>query len=181
MESGQSFDHGIQKSLAAYFPADSQLPPSLDRSFSDADINAVSTLLMHIAESWSKIPRTYIVLRSIGHVNLMDDFINAGFTDHWFPVTTNSLPAKLSPTVRSAFEQAQVAVLTKSIDLEKGQDGKHQHFARGETIPFEPKDILGTGGFSQVDKVISTISGRAYARKRIRRLAYFEVGNTKEQ
>jgi serine/threonine protein kinase len=181
MNSERSFDHGIQKSLAAYFPSDCQLLPSPDRSFSDADINAVSTLLLHIAEPWSKVPRTYIVLRTIGRVDLMNDLIDAGFTDHWFPVTTNSLPSKLSPTVRTAFEQAQVAVLTKSIDLEKGQNGKHQHFARGESVPFQPKEILGRGGFSEVDKVISTISGREYARKRVRRRVFFEHSNTKEQ
>ncbi|PMD20157.1 kinase-like protein, partial [Hyaloscypha hepaticicola] len=79
----------------------------------------------------------------------MNDLIDAGFTDHWFPVTTNSLPANLSPTVRTAFEQAQVAVLTKSIDLEKGQNGRHQHFARGESVPFQSKEILGRGGFSE--------------------------------
>jgi serine/threonine protein kinase len=181
MDSENPSNHGIEQSLAAYFSADGQLASSPNRSFSDADINAISTLLYHVAKSWSKIPRTYIVLRTIGHLDRMDEFVEAGFTDHWFPVTTQYLPAKLDPTIKNAFEKAQVTVLTKSIDLEKGRNGKHQHFARGESIPFEPKAILGATRYTQVDKVISTISGRAYARKRIQRGAYFDANKSKER
>lgn len=99
--------------------------------------------------------------------------IDLGFSDFWFPVTERSLPRCLSPSVRAAFVNAQQLVLTKSMDLEKGGNGKHCHFKKGEPLPFEPKEILGNGGFGQVDKVLSTISLKEYARKRVSRSEAF--------
>lgn len=64
---------------------------------------------------------------------------------------------------------AQNLVLTKSINLEKGEDGQHCHFKQGESPPFESKGILGNGGFGEVDKVLSQISFKEYARKRVLR------------
>ncbi|KAL8634716.1 MAG: hypothetical protein Q9228_007706, partial [Teloschistes exilis] len=64
-------------------------------------------------------------------------------------------------------------VVTKSIDLEKGEEGQHCFFRRDEPPPFEEKAILGSGGFGQVDKVLSLISFKEYARKRVLRNKVF--------
>jgi serine/threonine protein kinase len=60
-------------------------------------------------------------------------------------------------------------IFTKSIDLEKGENGRHRHFKRGDVLPFQDGDILGTGTYGRVDKVLSLISYKHYARKRVYR------------
>ncbi|KAI9862448.1 MAG: hypothetical protein M1813_004298 [Trichoglossum hirsutum] len=162
--------------LAAFFPA------GIRPSYTDSEILDIASLLKLSDNAWSKVPRTYIVLRSIGRLDLLGEFIGLGFSDHWFPVTPKCLPQSISPTVRSDFVKAQDLVLTKSIDLEKGHGGRHQHFGPDEHIPFEIKGVLGAGGFGQVDRVLSKISYKEYARKRMRRKAVFgnvAVGETK--
>ncbi|KAJ9655425.1 hypothetical protein H2201_008810 [Coniosporium apollinis] len=148
-------------------------------SYSDAQIQEISSLLVNLEDSWSRVPRLYIVLHRVGQLSRLNELIDIGFTDHWFPVTTRSLPSSLSPTVRADIVDAQSLILTKSIDLEKGENGRHRHYGKGETLPFESKEVLGSGGFSQVDRVLSLISYKEYARKRIRRRAIF-ANDTKE-
>ncbi|KAF2467139.1 kinase-like protein, partial [Lindgomyces ingoldianus] len=142
-------------------------------SYTDSKINEISSLLKHSNLQWSKVPRTYVVLRTIDHLNLLNDLIDAGFSDYWFPVTERNLPECLSPSIRAKFFVAQRLVLTNSMSLEKGEMGQHCHFKQGESPPFEPKEVLGNGGFSQVDKVLSLISFKEYARKRVLRSAAF--------
>jgi tetratricopeptide (TPR) repeat protein len=151
--------------LREYFPKgkESRAP------YSDSEIYEISSLLKHSNPRWSKVPRTYIILRTIGHLDLLDEIVDLGFSDYWFPVTERKLPNSLSPSVRSAFASAQNLVLTKSMDLEKGERGQHCYFKRDEPLPFEAQGVLGTGGFGQVDKVVSMISFREYARKRVLR------------
>ena len=151
--------------LREYFPKgkESRAP------YSDSEIYDISSLLKHSNPRWSKVPRTYIILRTIGRLDLLDVFVDLGFSDYWFPVTERRLPDSLSPSVRSAFASAQNLVLTKSMDLEKGERGQHCYFKRDEPLPFEAQGVLGTGGFGQVDKVVSMISFREYARKRVLR------------
>lgn len=149
--------------------------------YTDSDIHEMSSLLGHTNPKWSKSPRTYIVLRTIGRLDLLQEIIEAGFSDFWFPVTEQCLPGCLNPTVvRSAFFAAQSLILTKSMDLEKGENGHHCHFKEGENLPLEPKRVLGTGGQGQVDVVLSTISYKEYARKRVYRSEVFR-GPKKER
>jgi tetratricopeptide (TPR) repeat protein len=164
-----TFTNDIRKTLTTrlreYFPKgkESRAP------YSDSEIYEISSLLKHSNPRWGKVPRTYIILRTIGHLDLLDVFVDLGFSDYWFPVTERRLPDSLSPSVRSAFASAQNLVLTKSMDLEKGERGQHCYFKRDEPLPFEVQGVLGTGGFGQVDKVVSMISFREYARKRVLR------------
>ena len=152
---------------------DSQAP------YTDSEINEISTLLKHSNQTWSKVPRTYVVLRTIGHVNLLDELLDAGFSDYWFPVTERNLPGCLLPAVKASFVRIQGLVLTKSMDLEKGKAGQHWHYKQGESPPFETKGVLGRGGFGQVDKVLSLISFKEYAKKQVPRALAFR-GQRKE-
>jgi serine/threonine protein kinase len=102
-------------------------------------------------------------------LHLLGTLIDLGFSDNWFPFTKDSVPDCLSPKMRARFLDAQRLVLTKSIDLEKSEGGQHRHFKGDEPLPFESKGTLGAGGFGQVDKVLSLISFREYARKRVPR------------
>jgi hypothetical protein len=147
--------------------------------YTDSEIKQITFLLNQFNPQWSNVPRTYIVLRIIGCLDLFGAFIDLGFSDHWFPVTERSLPHCLHPNKRSQFTAAQTLVITKSMDLEKGDEGQHCYFRQNEPLPFEVKGILGTGGFGQVDRVLSLISFREYARKRVSRSAIFS-GRRKE-
>jgi hypothetical protein len=141
--------------------------------YADSEIYQISLLLKQSNPKWSKVPRTYIILRNIGCLSLLDTFIDLDFSDYWLPVTERSLPHCLRPSHRSEFVAAQNLVVTKSMDLEKGEAGRHCYFRRNEPLPFEEKGILGSGGFGQVDKVLSLISFREYARKRVIRNMVF--------
>ncbi|CAG5138812.1 uncharacterized protein ALTATR162_LOCUS444 [Alternaria atra] len=92
-------------------------------AYTDSGIQQVSLLLGQVNLQWSKVPVTYIVLRAIGCLDLLNTFIDLGFSDHWFPVTERSLPPCLRPSRRSQFVAAQDLVMTKSVDLEKGEKG----------------------------------------------------------
>ena len=160
--------------LSNFFPAGSHSRGP----YSDSDIFRISSLLKHLNPRWAKVPRIYIVLRTIDCLNHLDDFINVGFSDHWFPVAERSLPHSLRPSLRTAFVNTQDLVLTESMDLERGEGGQHCSFQRNDPLPFETKGILGSGGFGQVDKVLSLISFREYARKRVPRNSVFGAQET---
>jgi nucleoside phosphorylase len=51
-------------------------------AYTDLEILQVSLLLGQVNLQWSKVPRTYIVLRTIGCLDLLDTFIDLGFSDH---------------------------------------------------------------------------------------------------
>ncbi|KAH0541626.1 hypothetical protein FGG08_003916 [Glutinoglossum americanum] len=142
--------------------------------YTDLDVERVSELLRWMDhETWSHVPRLYIVLHRIGYLNLLNDFIALRITDFWFPFTQLTLPSLLGPSDQIAFLQQQQCVLTKATHLERDDSGEHRHFSDREHIPFQSKAILGTGGFSQVEKVVSLISFREYARKLIYRKKAF--------
>jgi tetratricopeptide (TPR) repeat protein len=142
-------------------------------AYTDSEIRQVSLLLSQVNLQWSKVPRTYMILRTIGCLDLLDTFIDLGFSDHWFPVTERSLPSCLRPSRRSQFVAVQDLVMTKSMDLEKGEKGQHCFFREQDPLPFEMKGILGSGGSGQVDRVLSLVSFREYALKRVSRSTAF--------
>tara|TARA_R110002003_G_scaffold40_5_gene2642 strand:+ start:20808 stop:22802 length:1995 start_codon:yes stop_codon:yes gene_type:complete len=168
-------EHAVEKRLASFF-SDGQ---GRHTAYTDSEINQISSLLEHYNPRWSKVPRTYIVLRTIGYLHLLNDLIDAEFSDYWFPVTARTLPGYLLPSVKTSFVQTQHMVLTKSMDLEKGDDGQHLYYGLEEFIPFETKGVLGRGGYGQVDRVLSLISFKEYARKKVLRGVAFR-GRQKE-
>jgi hypothetical protein len=72
----------MQQSLAirlnAYFPEGE------DRkgAYTDADIYEIAMLLKYSNPRWSKVPRTYVVLRTIGSLDSLDHCIDVGFSDY---------------------------------------------------------------------------------------------------
>jgi serine/threonine protein kinase len=162
------------RSLAAYFPAQDEAATHEDQShYSDSDVMEISNLLKQTRGTWSRVPRLYIVLRIIGQLHRLDDFIDLGFTDYWFPLKSKSLPDFLGPTDKANFVHAQSLVLTQASDLENGEIGRHRNFDSKESIPFESRGDLGHGAFGGVDKVVSLVSRKIYARKLIYRRALF--------
>jgi len=66
------------------------------------------------------------------------------------------------------------------MDLEKGDKGHHCHFRHNEPLPFKEKGIIGIGGFGQVDRVLSLLSFKEYARKRVPRSTLFSGRRTED-
>jgi len=58
--------------------------------YTDSEICQISLSLSQSNPQWSKVPRTYIILRTIGCLSVRDTLIDFGFSDHWFPVTEES-------------------------------------------------------------------------------------------
>lgn len=128
-----------------------------------------------------KVSRTYIVLRTIGHLNLVNKLIDAGFSDYWFPVTDRSLPGCLRPTLRASFGKTQSLVLTQSIDLEKREKWQHCYCKQAESPPFKTEGVFGKGALGQIDRVFSLISltsFKEYARKPVPRILAFQGRRT---
>jgi heat shock 70kDa protein 1/2/6/8 len=139
-------------------------------AYTDAEFIQISTYLRNTGRpSWSNVPRLYTVLRLIGQLPMLDAMVDQGITDIWFPFTPTSLPDDFSPSARAGFLKSQSAVLSKALRFEGGSDRKHTHFAQGEPLPFEVIGRLGFGAHGYVDKVVSTVSHREYARKLFRR------------
>ncbi|CAI6342501.1 unnamed protein product [Periconia digitata] len=141
--------------------------------FQEAEIMEVTTLLKQLAPTQSHMPRTYIVLRSLGQLNLFDDLVSSGFSDYSFPVNEKDVPKCVPQDSRKSFLDAQKLVLTKALDLEKGERGSHCYFVDEDPIPLTSKGILGQGAFGQVDKVVSLVTFKTYARKRILRRSLY--------
>jgi hypothetical protein len=159
----------VSSRLGTFFTDGSQR----QTAYTDSDIQRLSLLLSQVNLQWSKVPRTFMILRVIDCLDLLDTSIDMGVSYHWFPFTERSLPSCVRPGKRSQFVGAQNLVMTKSMDLEKGKSGQHCCFREDEPLPLEMKGILGSGGFGQVNRALSTINFREYALKRVNRSAVF--------
>ncbi|KAJ5025737.1 kinase-like protein [Bipolaris maydis] len=124
-------------------------------AYEGSEIQQVLLLLSQVvaAEPWRKVPRIYIVLRTINCLDFLD-------------------------IKRSQFVATQDLVMTKSMDLEKGEEGQHCFFREHKSLPLEMKGVLGSGGFGRVDRVLSLISFQEYALKRVPRSAAFSGRKT---
>ncbi|KAI9778151.1 MAG: hypothetical protein M1839_008360 [Geoglossum umbratile] len=151
----------LEERIAGFFPPiDVELSGIAPSRYTEADIQQISKLLHELDRfEWSRVPRIY----------------TQGITDICFPFSVATLPQSLESSSRAAFIRTQSVVLTKTMDLEKGELGEHRSFADDECLPFETKAILGWGANGQVDKVLSLLSFNEYARKRIRRRVSPEV------
>jgi hypothetical protein len=137
--------------------------------FTDLQCGEIARLLVQSGNpSWSTAPRIYIILRLIGQLQRFDAFLDHGINDLWLPFSKASLPTSLDLVYHEEFLKQQTLVLTKAINLENGSKG-HAHFTRNDPFPFEVRETLGEGGFGYVDKIVSPLSGRVFARKRFRR------------
>jgi hypothetical protein len=137
--------------------------------FTDLQCGEIARLLVQSGNpSWSTAPRIYIILRLIGQLQRFDAFLDHGINDLWLPFSKASLPSSLDLVYHEEFLKQQTVVLTKAINLENGSKG-HAHFTRNDPFPFEVRETLGEGGFGYVDKIVSPLSGRVFARKRFRR------------
>jgi hypothetical protein len=104
------------------------------KPFSDDFVVRIAELLAAVGKQrWSERPRTYLVLRLIDEVKVMDDLILNGFKDIDFPYTELTIPECIKENgVQRNFLQKQRYVLSeRSADLVRG--GRHRHL--GKHVP----------------------------------------------
>ncbi|OCK90737.1 kinase-like protein [Cenococcum geophilum 1.58] len=162
--------------MFAWFPGNGSNPTqrSLSEQLSETHLRGISDVLrFNGREQWSRIPRIYSILRLIDQLPTIDIFLAQGITDYWFPFEHKTLPSSLSPSAMDLFLRTQHLVLTKSLDLER-ETGQHKHFSHSDDVPFIKVAELGQGGYGYVDKVVSTVSYKEYARKLIPRTRTFK-------
>jgi hypothetical protein len=141
------------------------------QTYTDAEFNQISTYLKNTGQpDWSQVPRLYTVLRLIDGLDVLEIFIEQGITDLWFPFGDTTLPRVLSPSIKANFLKRQNVVLSKSLLFEKNSERRHTGFLKDEPLPYEVVGKLGAGAHGQVDKVISTVSHRVFARKLFQRV-----------
>ncbi|KAJ9662256.1 hypothetical protein H2201_006187 [Coniosporium apollinis] len=167
----ETLNGAVDNALLTWFPHLGSTPVNLKERvpFKESDLRGISDVLRRTGrDAWSRIPRIYAVLRIINQLQAIEVFLSLGVSDVWFPFSPNTLPDALRSAEKSDFLNAQRLVLTKALSLEQ-EDGKHRHFSDPTELPFTKIAELGRGGFGFVDHVVSTISSREYARKRILR------------
>jgi serine/threonine protein kinase len=159
-------------------------PYSKERSepttFPEKDIRDISAILGRAGKlEWSRIPRLYIVLRLIDKLDTLEAFVQQGISDTWFPFDQRSLPECLHGLQnRAEFLEAQRLVCnTRALNLERADAG-HGHFPDPSDIPLKKVGDLGKGASGFVERVVSTISHRESALKRIRRGTTFRKDKT---
>jgi serine/threonine protein kinase len=139
----------------------------------DNDFTLVSELLEKFGKTeWSLRPRTFCILRMIGCVEAISDFVTEKRTDNFIPYNHATLPNVIKgQDLRSKFFKVQSLVLSPrhlaSLELEK-KGSLHQHFSHSADEFFRHMKPLGLGKFAEVDHVLSQ-GLHQYARKRIRR------------
>jgi hypothetical protein len=125
--SAQDFEDQLSVLLAS--AASEQMGTS--KPFSDDLISQVANKLDAVGKkTWSERPRTYLVLRLVDHVRVMETFIFEGFKDIDFPYTEATLPNCVNAAgARHEFLHQQRHVLSpKSADLVRG-GGRHRHLS----------------------------------------------------
>ncbi|KAI4638942.1 hypothetical protein J4E93_009692 [Alternaria ventricosa] len=160
----QGFEEDL---LRRWFPhnAEETLTP-----FTENDIREIADVLTRCArERWSRVPRLYSILRKIGQLDTIDAFVDSDITDVYFPFTKSTLPEALRDhSARLRFLELQHLVYNQEA-LKLERHAPHGHFSDSTEVPFKKIGELGKGGFGYVDRVVSTISHKEYARKLILR------------
>ncbi|KAF2812117.1 uncharacterized protein BDZ99DRAFT_460899 [Mytilinidion resinicola] len=164
-EISNSTTGGPEKELERVFhPNGSSIFNPLKR-LTHADIQHIAGLLQAVSPVWAQCPRLYIVVRVIDHLEIFEDFVAPGVNDLWFPSSRSSLPTNIDAAVRQSILQIQWIVMTKSLELERGESGYHQYFDQDEVYPSRKRScsvLAPTDRFkkSGVRKDIVTTRGR---------------------
>lgn len=119
--------------------------------------------------TWSKTPRTLVILLIIGCPDAIEAFANEGLSDLFLPYSEENLPRVIKGSKRADFIAHQHKVLsTQAISLEN-PTRPHCNIDGDADVHFHLYRELGSGGFGTVDHVFSRLSLKPFARKRIPR------------
>lgn len=135
----------------------------------ERDVQKIADELRKLCPAWARVPRTFIVLKTVGRVDLLDGLIIRGFTDYCLPVSSRQAREYLDARTAALFLRTQRAVMTDAVDVQGGGGYRHMHFEEESSWLYETVAILGSGRFGQVHQVTSKLNDKEYARKRISR------------
>ena len=123
-----------EERFKAWFPA-SQIQEK-HSPYSEQDICEISALLQVINEVWSRIPRTYVLLRLLDQLDAITGFIANDITDISFPFMQSGLLDSLKDhKARSEFIECQHLVYNNTaLNLER-DDTPHGHCRDASQIP----------------------------------------------
>lgn len=110
----------------------------------------------------------------INAIDLRNDFVKSNCLDIALPSKRENLPQSLSTEQRDHFLQEQSSVLTKAAKLEGGSTSRHANFASNADSHLKSLKRLSEGGSGTVDLVMSKLSRKKYARKRLDRKKTFD-------
>jgi Protein kinase domain len=146
---------------------DQQVPKRLR----DAEFDLVARwCAMYGKEQWSLRPRTFIVLHMIGCREVVEEFVQQGYSDLALPYTAANLPeAVKGEKARRQFLDLQYYVLTPHAQNLEKEGEPHQNIEGSADDYFLTIKELGHGSFGQVDHVVGRLSLEHFARKRIPR------------
>jgi hypothetical protein len=143
------YDEGF---LGAWFPP---IWPS-ESTYTEYDIQGIARDLRHAEEPlWSQVPRLCTVLRLIDRVRIIEQLIETGVTNLWFPFSEHCLPEVLkSQYLAVDFFKQQARVMTGAMNLEIGR-GRHMHLASSADVNslFVVTGDLGKGGTGFVQRI----------------------------
>lgn len=141
------------------------------RKLRDAEYVTLTDFCKH-NDKWKeygKRPRTLALLRWVGCPEAIDGFVQDNLSDYALPYTERNLPRSVKgQQLRAKFLELQQYVLATNqiADLER-EGGQHLNIRDQQY--FDTIKRLGRGGFGVVDHVVSRLSLRQYALKRIPR------------
>jgi serine/threonine protein kinase len=171
------WEHNSQ--LSKLFPTTLSGQNARETPFSDAEFEHMSQILDYNGQTrWSKVPRTYAILRLVESRQYLDRFIDMGITDISIPYTRGNLPSILPPFVSNQILEVQQLVYTNILNLERGVLGKHITFESRANLRFQILGQLGKGGCGRVEKVFSNVGQKTYAMKLISRSKVFKRDKT---
>jgi hypothetical protein len=155
-------------------PASPQEPPYTEEEI----LRLAESLLNEGKRALSEAPRLYIILRDIGqidhHHQLLDDLIEKGVNDLWLPITSDFILSQILPEhLRVHFLRAQTRVCVLPTNFRLGLGSPHGHFLTTAASPFQRLQSIGRGSMGHVEKVLSLVDGRVYARKSIPKLSNY--------
>jgi hypothetical protein len=112
-------DEEITLALKRILPSGSKVGQAPD--LSDTSFDEIANLLRQAGrKGCSQRPRMYAVLKVADLVELVDDFVQAGFWDIALPSAYNTLPKCLLPSQSHQILAKQDIVLTKATRIEGG-------------------------------------------------------------
>jgi hypothetical protein len=165
-------------------------PTDPERQYNEEEVHRISRGLQKDDKIfWSENPRLYMILKHISAGSgtswsqVSNPFINMDITDVWLPIPSTTVLDQLfghldqAQVLRLLFVQSQLRVCSKPSDFELGPDSRHGHFSSASltrSLPFVRLYEKGEGHIGRVHEIRSSIDGKVYAIKTIRRLLLYD-------
>jgi hypothetical protein len=142
---------------------------SRNGEYTDEDFKKMENQLRYSgASDHAQSPRLYAILLHMGCEKDMNVFQKKGLSDSSLPLSQTQLPSDFTEGWKIRYLQAQKKIIKSSNIVRMMGLKEHMTLARAPDY-FKPQREFGRGAYGVVDKVLYTVGGQIYARKRILR------------